>query len=199
MAAIVTPTITINMEIFQPTMTLRRANIASRGQGGANHYLFDLNRDWAWETQTESQSRLKIYNQWLPEVHVDFHEQGYNSPYYFAPAAEPFHEVITPWQREFQATIGRSNARHFDQNGWLYFTKERFDLFYPSYGDTYPLYNGAIGMTYEQGGHSRGGLAVVQEDGDTLTLHDRLIHHYTTGISAIEVASRNAAKLVKEY
>jgi hypothetical protein len=21
--------------------------------------------------------------------------------YYFAPAAEPFHEVVTPWQREF--------------------------------------------------------------------------------------------------
>ena len=89
--------------------------------------------------------------------------------------------------------IGRNNAKHFDANGWLYFTKERFDLFYPSYGDTYPTYNGSIGMTFEQGGHSRGGLAVVKEDGDTLTLHDRLIHHYTTGMSTIEVASQNAA------
>src|SRR5680860_582323 len=30
--------------------------------GRANHYLFDLNRDWAWATQTETRSRLKIYN-----------------------------------------------------------------------------------------------------------------------------------------
>src|SRR6478735_1924563 len=92
--------------------------------GRANHYLFDLNRDWAWETQTESLSRLKIYNQWMPHVHVDFHEQSYNSPYYFAPAAEPFHEVISNWQREFQTIIGKNNARYFDEQGWLYFTKE---------------------------------------------------------------------------
>ena len=167
--------------------------------GRTNHYNFDLNRDWAWQTQIETQQRLIKYNQWLPQVHVDFHEQGYNAPYYFAPAAEPFHEVITAWQREFQVMIGRNNAKHFDANGWLYFTKERFDLFYPSYGDTYPTYNGAIGMTFEQGGHSRGGLAVVKEDGDTLTLHDRLLHHYTTGMSTIEVASQNAVRLVKEY
>src|SRR5436190_291632 len=70
--------------------------------GRANHYLFDLNRDWAWETQIESQTRIKVYNSWLPHVHVDFHEQGYNNPYYFAPAVEPYHEVISSWQREFQ-------------------------------------------------------------------------------------------------
>lgn len=168
-------------------------------RGRTNHYNFDLNRDWAWQTQVESQQRLVKYNQWLPHIHVDFHEQGYNEPYYFAPAAEPFHEVITPWQREFQTTIGKNNAKYFDQNGWLYFTKERFDLFYPSYGDTYPTYNGAIGMTYEQGGHSRGGLTVVTEDGDTLTLKDRLTHHFTTGMSTVEIASLNAARVVKEF
>ena len=167
--------------------------------GRTNHYNFDLNRDWAWQTQVETQQRLIKYNQWLPQVHVDFHEQGYNAPYYFAPAAEPFHEVITPWQREFQTMIGKNNAKYFDANGWLYFTKERFDLFYPSYGDTYPTYSGSIGMTFEQGGHSRGGLAVVKEDGDTLTLHDRLIHHYTTGMSVVEITSGNAAKVVKEF
>ena len=167
--------------------------------GRINHYNFDLNRDWAWQTQIETQQRLIKYNQWLPQVHVDFHEQGYNSPYYFAPAAEPFHEVITPWQREFQTTIGRNNAKHFDENGWLYFTKERFDLFYPSYGDTYPIYNGSIGMTFEQGGHSRGGLAVVMEDGDTLTLRDRLMHHFTTGMSTVEITSQNAARVLKEF
>ncbi|MBO9633950.1 MAG: zinc carboxypeptidase [Chitinophagaceae bacterium] len=167
--------------------------------GRPNHYYFDLNRDWAWQTQVESQQRMAAYNQWLPQVHVDFHEQGYNEPYYFAPAAEPFHEVITPWQREFQILIGRNNARYFDQNGWLFFTKERFDLFYPSYGDTYPIYKGAIGMTYEQGGHSRGGAAVINEDGDTLTLWDRLYHHYTTGMSTIEASADHASKLVQEF
>ncbi|MBC7828401.1 MAG: zinc carboxypeptidase [Chitinophagaceae bacterium] len=167
--------------------------------GRSNHYYFDLNRDWAWQTQVETQSRIVKYNQWLPHVHVDFHEQGYNAPYYFAPAAEPFHDVITAWQREFQTMIGRNNAKYFDENGWLYFTKERFDLFYPSYGDTYPTYKGAIGMTYEQGGSSRAGTAVINGDGDTLTLWDRLYHHYTTGIATIEITSLNANRVVQEF
>lgn len=166
--------------------------------GRTNHYNFDLNRDWAWQTQTESRQRIKQYLQWMPQIHVDYHEQGVNEPYYFAPAAEPYHEVITNWQREFQVTIGKNNARYFDKNGWLYFTGIRFDLFYPSYGDTYPTFNGSIGMTYEQGGIS-GGLGVITETGDTLTLTDRALHHYTTSLSTIEVASAHAARLVKEF
>ena len=64
--------------------------------GRPNHYLFDLNRDWAWMTQIESEQRVKRYNQWLPHVHVDFHEQGINEPYYFP--RDHFH----PAHRSFQ-------------------------------------------------------------------------------------------------
>ncbi|MGE0590840.1 MAG: M14 family metallopeptidase, partial [Cyclobacteriaceae bacterium] len=167
--------------------------------GRANHYLFDLNRDWAWQTQTESQARIRLYNQWMPHVHVDFHEQFYNNPYYFAPAAEPLHEVISKWQREFETMIGKNNAKYFDEQGWLYFTKERFDLYYPSYGDTYPTYSGAIGMTYEQGGHGFGGLTVTTKEGDQLTLKDRLTHHFTNGLSTVEVTSKNAARVTEEF
>ena len=166
--------------------------------GRSNHYYFDLNRDWAWQSQTESQQRMRLYQQWMPQVHVDFHEQGYNEPYYFAPAAEPYHEIITPWQREFQKAIGKNHADYFDKNGWLFFTKERFDLLYPSYGDTYPIYSGAIGMTYEQGG-IRAGLGIITEDGDTLTLTDRMIHHATTSLSTIEVSYRYRQRLISEF
>ncbi|HEY9185041.1 MAG TPA: M14 family metallopeptidase [Salegentibacter sp.] len=165
--------------------------------GRPNHYLFDLNRDWAWATQIETRERLKVYNKWLPHVHVDFHEQGMNEPYYFAPAAEPFHEIITPFQREFQSEIGKNHARYFDEEAWLYFTKERFDLLYPSYGDTYPTYMGAIGMTYEQAGHA--GLGINTDEGYTLTLKDRVEHHHTTGLSTVEIASNNAKRLNKEF
>ncbi len=167
--------------------------------GRSNHYMFDLNRDWAWLTQVESQQRIKVFNDWLPHVHVDFHEQGVDNPYYFAPAAEPYHEVITDFQRDFQVTLGKNHAKYFDQNGWFYFTKEVFDLFYPSYGDTYPVYNGAIGMTYEQGGSGRAGLGIITSIGDTLTLKDRIAHHFTTGLSTVEVSSQNAARLNEEF
>ncbi len=168
-------------------------------RGRANHYLFDLNRDWAWQTQIESQRRIKVYNQWLPHVHVDFHEQGVNSPYYFAPAAEPYHEHITDWQRQFQVDIGKNHARYFDENDWFYFTKERFDLLYPSYGDTYPTYNGSIGMTYEQGGSGRAGLGIHTQEMDTLTLADRIAHHHTTGVSTVEEAYNQRERMLNEF
>jgi hypothetical protein len=167
--------------------------------GRPNHYLFDLNRDWAWMTQTETQQRLVKYNNWLPHVHVDFHEQAIDEPYYFPPAAEPYHQVITKWQRDFQKDIGKKHASEFDKNSWLYFSKEVFDLLYPSYGDTYPMYSGSIGMTYEQGGSGRAGLSVLTKVGDTLELKDRVLHHVTTGLSTIELSSEKADKLIKEY
>jgi hypothetical protein len=166
--------------------------------GRSNHYYFDLNRDWAWLTQVESVQRISLYRNWMPQVHVDFHEQGYNEPYYFAPAAEPYHEIITNWQRQFQQEIGKNHAQYFDKNGWLFFTKERFDLLYPSYGDTYPIYNGAIGMTYEQGG-IRAGLGIINEEGDTLTLRARIAHHLTTSLSTIELSAQQQKKLVSEF
>ncbi|MEE3225213.1 MAG: M14 family metallopeptidase [Bacteroidota bacterium] len=167
--------------------------------GRANHYLFDLNRDWAWATQVETQQRLKVYNKWMPHIHVDFHEQGINSPYYFAPAAEPYHEIITPFQFEFQREIGTNNAKYFDENGWLFFTREVFDLLYPSYGDTYPTYTGTIGMTYEQAGGGRAGLGIEKADGTVLTLVDRVAHHFTTGLSTVEVAAKNVERLNTEF
>ncbi|MBW7468213.1 hypothetical protein ABID22_002615 [Pontibacter aydingkolensis] len=167
--------------------------------GRPNHYYFDLNRDWAWQTQIESKQRMKHYNNWLPQVHADFHEMGPESPYYFSPAAKPFHESITPWQRQFQNTIGDYNRQYFDKNNWLYFTRENFDLFYPSYGDTWPTFNGAIGMTYEQGGSGRAGLAYKKQDGDTLTLVDRIAHHVAASEATIKATSEKADQLKQEF
>ncbi|MCC9138307.1 M14 family metallopeptidase [Pontibacter silvestris] len=167
--------------------------------GRPNHYYFDLNRDWAWQTQIESKQRLAQYNNWLPQVHADFHEMGAESPYYFSPAAKPFHESITPWQREFQNTLGEYNRQYFDKNNWLYFTRESYDLLYPSYGDTWPTYNGAIGMTYEQGGSGRAGLAYQKQDGDTLTLTDRIAHHVAASKATLQAASERGDQIKQEF
>lgn len=167
--------------------------------GRVNHYYFDLNRDWAWATQVETRQRLEIYQRWMPQIHVDFHEQYPDDPYYFAPAAVPFHTHITDWQAQFQTEIGINHTKYFDEAGWLYFTREIFDLLYPSYGDTYPTFNGAIGMTYEQAGHGVAGRAIEMEHGDTLTLNDRIQHHTATALSTIEMGSTRAAEMNQEF
>ena len=167
--------------------------------GRPNHYLFDLNRDLAWQTQKETQQRIALYNQWMPHLHADFHEMSPEASYYFSPAAKPFHEDVTPWQREFQDIIGDNNRKYFDANRWLYFTRETYDLFYPSYGDTWPTFNGAIAMTYEQGGSGRAGLAYTRTSGDTLTLSQRVAHHHTASLATLEAVADRSEKVVQEF
>lgn len=166
--------------------------------GRQNHYAYDLNRDWAWQTQIETQQRMVLYNQWMPEVHVDVHEMGFNEPYFFPPAAEPFHDFITKPQRDFHNAIGENTSKKFDAEGWNYYTRERFDLFYPSYGDTYPSFNGAIGMTYEQGGIGAG-RAVMMQNGNVLTLQDRINHHSVAVLTAVETTSNRKEKLISDF
>lgn len=163
--------------------------------GRQNHYLMDLNRDWAWQTQIENQQRLAAYKKWMPMVHCDFHEMGVEEDYFFAPAAEPLHKDITKWQIKFQNDVGANHAKHFNDYGWLYFTSSDYDLFYPSYGDTWPIFNGAIGFTYEQGGSRRAGLAVKRKSGKVLTLKERILHHVTTGLSTLETTYAQRDKL----
>ena len=167
--------------------------------GRYTHYLFDPNRDWAWQTQETTQQRMTLYQHWMPHLHGDFHEMGVESPYYFAPSAKPYHEDITKFQRDFQQTIGQYCSRYFDKNGWLYYTRERFDLFYPSYGDTYPTYNGAIGMTFEQGGSGRAGLAIEKADGDTLTLRQRIDHHVMASFATLESVADRPTDIVNAF
>lgn len=168
-------------------------------RGRFNHYMFDLNRDWAWQTQVESQQRVKLYQQWMPHIHVDFHEMNHNNSYFFAPAAKPYHQNITPWQRKFQEYLGANHAKYFNQKKWLYFTQQVYDLLYPSYGDTWPMFNGAMGFTYEQAGSGRAGVAVTQNTGDTLTLSKRFTHHVTTSLSTIEITYKHKDKILEEF
>ncbi|HJW29739.1 MAG TPA: M14 family zinc carboxypeptidase, partial [Saprospiraceae bacterium] len=167
--------------------------------GRFNHYDTDLNRDWAWQTQQETRARIAFYLQWMPHVHADLHEMEADASYYFAPAAQPYHPYLTAWQVECQKIIGQNHAHHFDEKGWRYYTKERFDLFYPGYGDTYPIFAGSIGMTYEQGGAAYGDRAILLDNGDTLTLSDRIAHHREATLSTIEVAAQNAERLDREF
>jgi hypothetical protein len=164
-----------------------------------NHYLFDLNRDWAWQTQTETQQRLAFYQNWMPHVHIDFHEMGYESHYFFGPGAKPYNEAITEWQSEFQKLIGENLSQVFDQRSELYFTDEVFDLFSPAFGDTWPTFMGALGFTYEQGGGSAAGKAIIRSTGDTITLSKRLDNHYAATLGTLATAYEYREKIPLEF
>ena len=164
-----------------------------------NHYMFDLNRDWSWHVQKETQARMKLYNTYMPHVHADFHEMSSGSTYFFPPGAEPWHEVITPWQKEYHALTGKKTSELFDASYRLYFTKDNFDLFCPSFGDTWPLFNGAMGYTLEQGGGARAGLSLERDEIDTLTLTQRVEGHFLASMAILSAAEDNRERLLKEF
>jgi hypothetical protein len=167
--------------------------------GRFNHYLFDLNRDWAWATQPETRARLATWDYWTPQVHVDFHEMSYASNYFFFPAAAPINPMYPRHILDWGAYFGDANARAFDQRGWTYYTGEGFDLFYPGYGDSWPSLLGAIGMTYEQAGSGRAGLAVRQPDGNILTLAQRATQHRTSGNATLRAAALRRQDLLTDF
>jgi hypothetical protein len=167
--------------------------------GRTNHYFFDLNRDLSWQTQRETQMRVKFYREWMPHVHVDYHEMEYSSSYFFFPAAVPVHQTLPPEVVKWGKIFGRGNAEAFDKLNIPYYVGERFDMFYPGYGDSWPTFNGAIGMTYEQAGGSRGALAVRKPNGEVLSLRDRARNHFITSIATIETSVKNKKERLEDF
>ena len=164
--------------------------------GRTNHYWFDLNRDWVWGVHPESRGHTQAYQRWMPNVHTDYHEQGYDANYFTVPGTTPRNLLLPDAYENWADTFGRANIARFDAAGVSYFTRDRFDFFYPSYGSSYPSVMGAIGMLTEQGGIAAG-RAVETEDGYVLTLRQRIWDHYTTSIAQIQTAAANRRALLE--
>lgn len=165
--------------------------------GRFNHYLFDLNRDWFAMTQPETRGKLAAVREWQPVVFVDAHEMGGDDTYFFPPSADPFGPYITAGQRERQALLGRNNGAWLDQLGVPYFTREVFDAFYPGYGDTWPMLNGAVAMTFEQS--SARGLVWERNDGDIRTYGEGVRNHFVTTLATAETVARNPDMFLNDY
>jgi hypothetical protein len=165
--------------------------------GRSNHYLFDMNRDWFAQSQPETRGRTRLYLEWYPQVVVDLHEMGGNGSYYFAPPADPINPLITKTQVGWLTAFGRVNAARFDERGFSYFIREEYDSFYPGYGESWPIFQGAVGMTYEQA--SARGLRYRRTDDTTLSYYDGILHHFTSAMATADTAARNREQLLRDF
>lgn len=167
--------------------------------GRTNHYWFDLNRDWVWLIHPESRGRIAVYQDWMPQVHIDFHEQGFNNNYFTMPGTTPRNHELPEAYEYWADVFGRGAIEEFDKAKVNFETRERFDFFYPGYGSSYPSIMGGIGMLAEQGGHSRGGRAVETNDGYVLTLRQRVFDHYKNGVSIVKTSVENRNALLNYF
>jgi hypothetical protein len=165
--------------------------------GRANHYLFDMNRDWFALTQPETLGRVRYLREWLPNVVVDLHEMGSNSTYFFTPGAPPYNPHITADQKKQMQWFGQNNAKYFDRFGWPYFTREVFDEFYPGYGASWPWFYGGMGMTYENA--SVRGLVVRRSDDTLYRYQESVKKHFVASIATCETAAQQREKLLESF
>ena len=165
--------------------------------GRTNHYLFDLNRDWFVQTQPESRGKVAAFMHWRPQVYVDLHEMGGNSSYYFPPQAAPLNPHMAADTHKWTQVISDNNARWFDRLGFDYFNNEVFDSFYPGYGASWPTYQGAMGMTYEQA--SSRGLLYQRNDDTVLAYRETVRHHFIASLSTAEATANNRAEILRDF
>jgi hypothetical protein len=110
-----------------------------------------------------------------------------------APVNKNVHSTVVKWWNIY----GDANAAAFDANGWSYFRREGYDAFFAGFGDSWPFFNGAVGMTYEQA--SSGGGAIRRSDGTVLTLREAASHHYASSWATLMTAARRAREQVRDY
>ena len=155
-------------------------------RGRTNHYWFDLNRDWLPAQHPESRNRVAKFQEWLPNIHLDHHEMGTNSTFFFQPGIPARNHPLTP-KKNFELTekIGQFHAKHLDKIGSLYYSQESFDDFYYGKGSTYPDVQGSIGILFEQGS-SRGHLQ--ESIYGPLTFAFTIRNQFVTTLSSFEAA-----------
>ncbi len=77
-----------------------------------HHYVgHDNNRDWYIFSQPETRNTIKLYNQWLPEIWYDVHQQGETASRIFVPPwLDPIEPNIDPIISQEMNMVGTSVA-----------------------------------------------------------------------------------------
>lgn len=164
-------------------------------RGRTNHYWFDLNRDWLLAVNPESQSKLKWFHKWYPNVVTDFHEMGTNSNYFFEPM-KPIGSEIPLMPKENYEDLNELFATYYSNAlnniGSFYYTKESFDGTYPGYGSSYPDLQGGLALLFEQAS-SRG--HVQETNFGKITFAFTIRNQYTCSMATVQAAVENSVEL----
>ena len=92
--------------------------------GRTNHYYFDLNRDWIYLTQPETQGRVALINQWRPQILVDAHEMGPQDTFMTGPAREPINKNMSENIIKWGNIFAQDQGSEFDKRDWRFYTGE---------------------------------------------------------------------------
>ncbi len=164
--------------------------------GRTNHYYFDLNRDWLYLTQPETQGRVALINQWRPQILVDGHEMGPQDTFMTGPPREPINKNIDKDLIKWGNVFAQDQASAFDENNWRFYTGEWHEDLYPGYS-FYVQFRGTLGILYEQSRMAEDG--VKRPEGTIQSYKESVHHQFVSTLANLETLLDNSKSIYQDY
>jgi hypothetical protein len=165
--------------------------------GRANHYWFDLNRDWIFVTQPETQARMQTILKYHPLMVVDAHEMGSDDNFLFGKPREPINPNTPPSVMKWMTTFTHEQAEALDTHGWPYYTGEWHEQWYIGYGSAWPTMFGALAILYEQA--NVGGGAILQSGNYLLHYQEAVHHQFASSLANLTSLTNHRVEMLRDY
>ena len=166
-------------------------------RGRTNHSMFDLNRDWILGVHPETRGRIRAVDEWNPLLFVDAHEMGAQDTFLFSPSREPVNIHLPESRKRWWGVFAKDQAGAFDRFGWLYYTGEWNEEWYPGYSSSWAGFRGALGILYEQARVADWGVA--RPEGTVLTYRETVHHQVVSSMANLDSLRANRAEMLRDY
>ncbi len=164
--------------------------------GRTNHYFFDLNRDWIYVTQPETRGRVKLINEWKPQILVDAHEMGPQDTFMTGPPREPINKNIDRDLIKWGNVFAQDQGNAFDERNWRFYTGEWHEDLYPGYS-FYVQFRGTLGILYEQSRMAEDG--VKRPEGTIQSYKESVHHQYVSTMVNLRTLKENSKAMYRDF
>ena len=164
--------------------------------GRTNHYYFDLNRDWVYLTQPETQGRVSLINEWKPQILVDAHEMGAQDTFMTGPAREPINKNMDRDLVKWGNVFAKDQGSEFDRRNWRFYTGEWHEDLYPGYS-FYVNFRGTLGILYEQSRMAEDG--VRRPEGTIQSYKESVHHQFISSLTNLNTLLNNSKAMYSDY
>ena len=164
--------------------------------GRTNHYFFDLNRDWIYLTQPETKGRVKLINEWSPQILVDAHEMGPQDTFMTGPPREPINKNIDKDLLKWGNIFAQDQGNAFDKRDWRFYTGEWHEDLYPGYS-FYVQFRGTLGILYEQSRMAEDG--VTRPEGTIQSYKESVHHQYVSTMVNLKTLLMNSKSMYQDF
>ena len=164
--------------------------------GRTNHYYYDLNRDWVYLTQPETQGRVALINEWKPQILVDAHEMGAQETFMTGPAREPINKNLDYDLIKWGNVFAKDQGNEFDRRNWRFYTGEWHEDLYPGYS-FYVTFRGTLGILYEQSRMAEDG--VRRPEGTIQSYKESVHHQFVSTMINLDTLKNNSKSMYEDY